>query len=34
MIAKWAKGQYNTLLFMKKEDDAADRIVLKQRFDP
>lgn len=33
MIDKWAKGDYDTLLFMKNEQDVADRIVLEQNFD-
>lgn len=30
MIDKWAKGDYYSLLFMKNEGDAADRIIIKQ----
>ena len=33
MIDKWAAGTYYSLLFMKEETDAGDKIVLKQIFE-
>lgn len=33
MIEKWAEGDYHKLIFMKNENDAADRITLKQFID-
>lgn len=32
MLDKWTKGEYYELLFMKKEDDFADKMIFQQEF--